>query len=578
MKQRRPSTYAAAQRGGRKKKPLKQSSAIKILSGASVAAVLLVFGVLLWNRSASDRFDVVVEQRDELVTYVEQFQNASTYLTQQARLYAATSQQEYYDNYWNEVNTAQNREQAAAAMRAIGITDQEDALLESMFTQSNDLVVYEEQAMDLADRGNNTEAVELLLSGPYAQGTEEIQTNAAQTADLIRTRMQAKMDYLGTVIDISFYMVFGCLLLVLVLQLLVIRYVLWRILTPVMAVKSTMVELAQGNLDVTLKAKEDETEIGQLVHAVNDTKARTGQIIEDISNVLQALSEGDFGVESRHEDCYIGAYQPILSSIQILKKRQSLLISQIGAAARQVSTGSEQVSNSSQVLAQGATQQATCIEALSTAIGRISTDVTANAKLVSDATVLVENAGADIAEGNERMHNMVDAMHEIGEKSDQIANIIKTIDDIAFQTNILALNAAVEAARAGTAGKGFAVVADEVRNLAAKSSQAAKDTADLIAGSTDAVKKGARIADETAQKLQEVVGNITDIVNTIKDIEAASEQQSTSAAQITTGIGEISNVVQETQSMAEESATTSEVLSKQAQMLKDLVDKFQLME
>jgi methyl-accepting chemotaxis protein len=175
------------------------------------------------------------------------------------------------------------------------------------------------------------------------------------------------------------------------------------------------------------------------------------------------------------------------------------------------------------------------------------------------------------------MHNMVEAMHEIGEKSDQIANIIQTIDDIAFQTNILALNAAVEAARAGTAGKGFAVVADEVRSLAAKSSQAAKDTADLIAGSTEAVRKGTAIANETARKLQDVVGNITGIVSTIKDIEAASEQQSESAAEITGSIGQIAGVVQETQSMAEESATTSETLSKQAQSLKELVDQFQLM-
>jgi methyl-accepting chemotaxis protein len=579
MKQKKSPKPSAARASARaEKEPQKQSTTNKILSGASVAAVLLVFGVLLWNRSASDRFDVVVEQRDELVSYVTQLEDASAYLTQQARFYAATSQQEYADSYWQEVNSAQNREQAVEALHAAGITDQEEALLDDLAAISDELATYEEQAMDLADRGNNTQAVELLLSGSYAQGNEQIQTDAAQITDSVKARMQARMDYLGTVIDLSFYTVFGCLLLVLLLQLLVIRYVLWRILNPVMAVKSTMVELAQGNLDVTLNAKEDQTEIGQLVHAVNDTKARTGRIIEDISYVLQELSEGNFSVDSHQEDSYIGAYQPILHSMQTLKRNQNQLISRIGAAALQVSTGSEQVSNSSQVLAQGATQQATSIEALSTAIGRISSDVTANAKLVSDATVLVENAGADIAEGNEKMHNMVDAMHEIGEKSDQIANIIKTIDDIAFQTNILALNAAVEAARAGTAGKGFAVVADEVRNLAAKSSQAAKDTADLIAGSTDAVHKGAVIADETARKLQEVAGNIMGIVSTIKDIEVASGQQSASAAQITAGIGEISSVVQDTQSMAEESANTSEVLSKQAQMLKDLVDKFQLME
>jgi methyl-accepting chemotaxis protein len=241
-----------------------------------------------------------------------------------------------------------------------------------------------------------------------------------------------------------------------------------------------------------------------------------------------------------------------------------------------VSSGSAQVSASSQELAQGATQQTSSIEALSETIDRISNDVTANAKLVSDATAQVENVGANIVAGNEKMNNMVEAMQEIEEKSNQIANIIKTIDDISFQTNILALNAAVEAARAGTAGKGFAVVANEVRSLASKSSDAAKDTAELITGATDAVKKGTQIVNETAQTLQEVMNNITDIINTIKDIEAASEKQSAGTRQITSGIGEISDVVQKTQSMASESANTSEALANQAQMLKDLVNQFHL--
>jgi methyl-accepting chemotaxis protein len=560
-----------------KSSSVKQSTVIKILSGVCVLGIILVFAALLWNRSASNQFDVVTAERDELVANAELFQDTSAYLTKQARFYAATSDTTYYDNYWKEVDTDQNREKAVQAMRSIGLTTQEESMISSISSKSNELVTYEDQAMTLAERGRNLEAVQILFSGTYAQGADQIQSTASQVIDSVRERKQGELDTLNKIIDYSYYGVFVCLLLMAVIQITIIYYVLRRILAPVMAVKATMADLAQGKLDTTLRVAEDQSEIGQLARSVNVTKERLGYIIEDIRYVLQELGHGNFGVESQRRESYVGAYQPILISMQTLKQQQNQLISRIGSAARQVSSGSEQVSNSSQVLAQGATQQASSIEALSDAIDRISSDVNANAKLISDATVMVENAGTGIAEGNEEMHNMVEAMHEIGEKSDQIANIIQTIDDIAFQTNILALNAAVEAARAGTAGKGFAVVADEVRSLAAKSSQAAKDTADLIAGSTEAVRKGTAIANETARKLQDVVGNITGIVSTIKDIEAASEQQSESAAEITGSIGQIAGVVQETQSMAEESATTSETLSKQAQSLKELVDQFQLM-
>jgi methyl-accepting chemotaxis protein len=558
------------------RKAMKQSTAIKILSGISVITIILVFAMLFWNRSASNHFDVVMDERDQLVASTNLFGDTSAYLTQQARFYAATSQQEYYDNYWREVNTDQNREKAIADMRAVGITSEEEAMLTSMSNTSNSLVSIEDEAMNLAGQGENMAAVSLLFSGAYADGAEQIQNTAQQLTEVVKARKEAELDKVNLIIDSSYYAMFICLILVAVIQLSVIRYTRKRILNPVKAVEVTMGEVAHGNLDAPLDLPEDQTEIGNLVHAVNETKRRTSQIIEDIGYELQEISQGNFGVRSRCEDSYVGSYRPILGSIKALKRKQNSLISQIGAAAQQVSSGSAQVSASSQELAQGATQQTSSIEALSETIDRISNDVTANAKLVSDATAQVENVGANIVAGNEKMNNMVEAMQEIEEKSNQIANIIKTIDDISFQTNILALNAAVEAARAGTAGKGFAVVANEVRSLASKSSDAAKDTAELITGATDAVKKGTQIVNETAQTLQEVMNNITEIINTIKNIEAASEKQSAGTMQITSGIGEISDVVQKTQSMASESANTSEALAGQAQMLKDLVNQFHL--
>jgi methyl-accepting chemotaxis protein len=451
-------------------------------------------------------------------------------------------------------------------------------MISSMSAKSNELVTYEDQAMNLAAQGQNMQAVSILFSGTYASGADQIMNTGDQFIQTIKDRMEGELDQLNIIIDWSYYGVFICLVIMAIIQVAIIIYVNGHIMKPVMSVEASMREVAQGNMSVPIAAAEDKTEIGQLVHSVNETKERTAQIVEDISQVLSELAHGNFQVKSQHEDCYIGVYRPILDSMKLLKETQSNTLRQIGDAANQVSTSSEQVSNGSQTMARGTVAQTASVESLSSAITQISTDINENAHRISNATVLAKNAGAYVTVGNEKMNDVVDAMKDIEEKSDEIANIIQTIDDIALQTNLLALNAAVEAARAGTAGKGFAVVADEVRTLAAKSSEAAKNTSELIESSTAAVQKGTRIVDETAKKLQEVAKNITDTVSTIQEIEAASEQQSASVAQIAAEIDQISGVVLENQSTAQEEASTSEELSKQAQLLKKLVGRFRLSE
>jgi methyl-accepting chemotaxis protein len=556
---------------------MKQSTESKWLSGISVVALILMFFLILWNLNLTRQYRQAVDNQTQLVYNAKLFQDTSEYLTQEARSYASTSNRTHYDNYWKEVNDDQNREKSLAVMRAIGLTAQEERYISTMSTLSNDLVPLEDEAMTLAEQGNNGEALAILYGDSYESSVTQIKSAAESVNQSIQSRTAEELNSLEKTINFSFFTVLACLAMLMIIQIRIIVFVLRGIIKPILAVRETMLEMAQGNLSAELHTVEDQSELGQLASAVDNTKERTGDIIEDIGYVVGELAKGNYTVSSQHEDRYIGAYRPILDSIKTMQEKQNDTLLRIGVAANQVSNSSEGVSKGANELAQGATDQAASVEALSEALAHISAEIDANAKRVADATQLVEKAGEAVAQGNKKMDDMVSAMREIIEKSDQIANIMKTVDDIAFQTNILALNAAVEAARAGTAGKGFAVVADEVRSLASKSSDAAKNTAELIEDSVAAIKNGSRIVDETADQLQNVVVDISDIVSTIKEIDAASAKQSAQVQQIVDGIERISGVVQNNCATAQQSAATSAELSKQAETLKDLVNQFHLM-
>ena len=355
---------------------------------------------------------------------------------------------------------------------------------------------------------------------------------------------------------------------------LVISKFVKRIIVPLNAINGKILDMEQGKLSGDAIEVHTGDELETLADAVNSMTAYTNTIIKDIEAVSAKLAAEDLTAEPAAD--YIGDYAPIKSALYGIINSTSDVIRQIGASSKLVSDGSSKMSDNSTTLSQAATEQAATVEELNASIVEISSNISANADSAGKAKVLADDCMKIVDEGNVKMTDMLHAMEEINETSSQIANIIKTIEDISFQTNILSLNASIEAARAGEAGKGFAVVAGEVGQLAGKTAEAAKNTTALIKTSLTAVENGTVMANETAKMLSKIVSETDDTAKVIDKIAAASQEQADSVKQILVGMDQISTSVQMTSGSSAECAASAEELSGQAKVLLDLVQRFKI--
>lgn len=354
----------------------------------------------------------------------------------------------------------------------------------------------------------------------------------------------------------------------------VISVIAKRMSDPIKETSERLKELSLGNLKDDVHLFQAEDEIGDLTKALSKTVQTWRDYIADISASLAELDKGNLKSEMTMD--YVGDFAPIKASVQHTVYTLNNTLRELDASAVKVFNSAEQVSSSAQSLAQGSTEQASAVEELAATISEIHGHVSANAENAKVASERAMTTAADLESGKKQMEQMTTAMNQINDSASEISKIIKTIEDIAFQTNILALNAAVEAARAGTAGKGFAVVADEVRNLASKSAEASKNTASLIDATVRAVREGTGIANETALSIGRIVVASEEAAELIHAISKASQDQAASIAQVTLGIDQISSVVQTNSATSEESAAASIELSGQAQILKGLVNRFEI--
>lgn len=364
-----------------------------------------------------------------------------------------------------------------------------------------------------------------------------------------------------------------CLLLALICFISLIQYVLQRVVKPIIAITDSSRVLQNGKLDLNIKYKSDD-EIGELVNTLKTSMDRINGYVSDINKIMGELSGGNFDVSTSAE--YVGDFTSIQTSIENFTNTMSETLRRISGAEQRISENAEQLSGSSQSVAQGATEQASATEELYATLDELQKSAGENVKKAANALEHARLTGEQINESSELMKQMTNAMSDVSSSSHQIGQIIDTIENIAFQTNILALNAAVEAARAGEAGKGFAVVADEVRSLAVQSDQASKATKDLIENCVGAADRGIKIVGGVSESLQKTMEFVTRSNNDIGVIADVMRDEMETITQINQTVGQIADVTQNNSASSEEAAAVSTELFSQSRLLQEQTSGFRL--
>ena len=541
----------------------------KIITILGVGIVLLIssyIAIFLASSAYNKQIDVILA--------LNKYRLGSKALTYAVQSYAVSADEQYYNDYMNELNVTQNRDKAIEILEKNGLTEEEWAMLEKIASLSNGLVPLEENAMANVKAGNIQEAQDYVFGEEYEKTVRQINDLTDSTIEAIQDRLseeQSSMTVLQWTAQILFLLILGLI----VLQIfIIIKFSKKELLRPIKKVSEQMVLLSKGNFQEELDMKEDNSEVGTMVTAINTMKKNTHDIIREISSILGEMGNGDYRIKVQKE--YAGEYVEIKESFTGIRKQMHDTFQTLKEISGQIGLGSEQLANAAQDVAEGCTSQATQVSEIVTMMKELSVVMENNTKEALNSVELSTEASRTLLVGNQKMDELILAIEEINKCSEQIRTIIGAIEDIASQTNLLSLNASIEAARAGEAGRGFAVVADQIRTLAEESAQAAGNTRKLIETTVSAVEKGIDIAGETAKDMKKVMESTNASTEKMNMISELLEEEVVHIQQINETVSAISEVVNSNSAASQETVAVSEEQMNQVERMMEQVSQFKI--
>lgn len=556
------------------KKVEKQSVKVKKITVVTIslliAEAIVLIGLIIFNLKTQSRYNT----QEDLTDYAIQYKTGSQNLTNAVRSYAVTGNIDYYNDYYQELNVDKNRDNALSKLQEIGLTEEEQSYIDQISQTSNNLVPLEEAAMKAVQEGRMEDAREAVYGQEYEASLLIINSLTDTFIESMKERIHKGVLVMGVIaliFDAICFIVLGIVIFTVIRNL---KYIKKELISPILIVERQMDYIANGNLSTEFELEVNDSEIGLLAKSIHNTKDILKRVIGEISSTLKEMAKGRFDL-TLHEN-YIGELSEIKQSFEEIFDELNDTFYQIQTAANHVNESSSQMAEAAQDLAEGTTNQASVVEEILASMNTIEDTIEEDAKEAKKSADVIADIGNSLGKSYEMLIHLKNIIDEMNKSSEQIGGIINTINDIASETDLLALNAAIEAARAGEAGKSFAVVAEQVKNLANASSEAAQNTTVLIESSLQLIQEGTKMAEVTAMDLNEVMSNTKESVNRMASIAESSQIKITQIREVTEGVNQIAVVVEMNSATAEETAASSQEQSSQAEILRNMIERFKI--